>query len=123
MSFEQDVKDAMMDMDRLNRRIPRALPKAVEDGANVLRREAESLAPYATGLLRESVRIEANGRTANSASHVVAFDVFYARFQEWGTVKMAAQPFLTAAAQTKRQTIIEAVRKAIDAEVQKAVKP
>jgi HK97 gp10 family phage protein len=59
--------------------------------------DAQMHAPVDTGALKASGHIEDNGKTVS-----VVFDVSYARYVEFGTSKMRAQPFLTPAAFKRR---------------------
>lgn len=56
---------------------------------------ARSIVPVRTGHLKESITVAATGLL----EYEVFTDVEYARFVEWGTRFMRAQPFMTPAAQ------------------------
>lgn len=74
------------------------LTAAAKAGAELIRDEAERLAPRDTGQLAESELIRVEGRQSDSSEVVVKIgpdkDSFYGRFQEFGTAFHPAQPFL-----------------------------
>lgn len=92
------------------------LRAATAAGAKIVRDAARDLAPVRTGLLRENI-IEARRRSAGfDEDYAVAVrshgkdKPFYWRFVEFGTVKMAAQPFLRPAFENNVQNIINAFK-------------
>lgn len=72
-----------------------AIDRGVEKGAEQIAELARQLAPVDTGALRESIHVEP---AENGVVRVVA-SVPYAVYVEYGTARMAAQPFLTPATQ------------------------
>jgi HK97 gp10 family phage protein len=84
--------------------------------------EAKRLAPFATGTLRDSIMVtddkqgllygkfNATGRSNSDGVSVYIGpvgsvddgDVYYARFQEFGTINMQAQPYMRPAIAAKR---------------------
>ncbi len=64
-------------------------------------RDANSRVRRRTGLLSRSLRWESRPRSL-SAIVGIAFEAFYWKFLEYGTVKMPAQPFLRPAAEANR---------------------
>lgn len=76
------------------------LEAAMRQSAETLASSAQSKAPVRTGTLRASIHVdgvqtEGNGVTATVKTGGEASE--YAVFQELGTSKMAAQPFMTPA--------------------------
>lgn len=67
---------------------------AVKAHADKIASDARARAPVATGYLRSSIQA-VSVRTGKEAEIVVGAD--YGRFVEYGTYKMAAQPFLNPA--------------------------
>lgn len=65
--------------------------------ASAVARKAAALVPVRTGFLEANIRWQPRPR---SVSAVVGFDkrAFYWRFVEYGTVRMAAKPFIRPAA-------------------------
>lgn len=86
------------------------------EGAKLIVEEAKRLAPYKTGLLRDSIRaIDARdglllyGRLSPDVAIYIGpvgsdedGDVYYAKFQEFGTRHMRAHPFMRPAIAAKR---------------------
>ena len=69
----------------------------VNQGATIVQAQAKALAPKDTGALIQSIGVDkALGGTSATAS--VATDKEYAAYQEYGTSKMAAQPYMRPAA-------------------------
>lgn len=79
---------------------------AVRRTADEIVRDARSRAPVDTGQLRSSIKAVSleHGKSAE-----VMADTDYAAFVEFGTYKMAAQPFLTPAVQAHTDEFIEDV--------------
>jgi HK97 gp10 family phage protein len=65
---------------------------AIETGAKIK-------CPVDTGALRASIQSEMTGETAGQ----VATNIEYSKFVEYGTSRMAAQPWLTPAAEYERR--------------------
>lgn len=107
--FGGDIESAMRQLQQVERAIVQAMPEAVKAGAEVLKEESAHLAPVRRGRLKASAKDEAGEVDAISAAHRVYYDEFYAKFQEFGTSKMGAQPFLTPAAEMNKARIEEAI--------------
>lgn len=99
-----ELGEAMRDLafevqDKLSRRATRAAAKVIE-------RNAKGLAPVDTGNLRDAVGVRRDRKNSYPGYEVMAVGVFskkklgkdspayYWKFQEFGTVKMAAHSFL-----------------------------
>lgn len=108
------------------------LRRALSSGAAVIRNEARRLAPRDTGemvrdiLIKRAKQARGSGtieyqvfvRTGKKSrlagkKRNVARDSFYWRFQEFGTAKMAAHPFMRPAFDTKKEAAAEAIRDAL----------
>lgn len=88
-----------------------SLKDAVAAGAGVLVPEVETRAPKGETLqLVGSVGDEPSESSHNRAVHKVYVRRYYALFQEYGTSKMAAQPFFRPAIDAKQGEIAEAVQ-------------
>lgn len=89
-----------------------AVQAVVAEYATLIAREAQANAPVDTGALRASIHAEL-GRLA---ARVVAGggDVDYAAFVEFGTSRMAAQPYLFPAYEMHWQAFVLAVRDAVE---------
>lgn len=97
-------------LERIRLEIEAASPAAAKAGATVLGRDMIARAPRNTGRLASSIRVESDGKTAH-----VGATVPYARFVEFGTRYMPAQPFEEDAANNKGGIVaaIAAVLKAV----------
>ncbi len=136
MSTEFEVQGLKELFDKLQR-FPVKLKKnvmrgAIRAGAKLVADEARRKAPVLSspdprrvmGALAKSVRVMSTGvrngvvkggvvagggkTSVGRGADKVAADVFYAHFVEYGTQKMAPQPFLRAAVDTKVQAAIDA---------------
>jgi HK97 gp10 family phage protein len=88
-----------LNLSRLRRAIQgekAAIDRGAKAYAEAVRDLAEQLAPYDTGALRESIHVEPGDR---AGAYQVVASVPYAVHVEYGTARMAAQPFLTPAMQ------------------------
>lgn len=109
--------------DRLDRQLAamaRGIPEdkmrdALHQGGQVVVEEAKRLAPYDTGRLRDSIRVtddregllygKLNAGLSVYIGPVGAMedgDVYYAKFQEFGTIHMQATPYMRPAIASKR---------------------
>jgi HK97 gp10 family phage protein len=78
-----------------------ALVQAVTESAETMAADAQDRAPVDTGTLRASIHVEGVQRSGLEVKATVATGgeaSDYAVFQELGTTKMAAQPFMGPAA-------------------------
>jgi HK97 gp10 family phage protein len=96
---------------RLPGQINRGADRAVQQTAQRIMRTAKRLAPVDTGELRESIHLE--GDPAVDGGMFVVASAEHAIYQEFGTYKMASQPFMTPAAEEGRKLLPEAARKQI----------
>lgn len=91
------------------------LPRMVKEAAEPVRARAQTLAPWKTGALAGSVRIV--GGSNRIAVRAGGKKAFYARFQEYGTKKMPAHPFLKPAVEERG----DRVRDVIDREMRQLI--
>ena len=119
------------------------LRRAVSAGAAVIRDDARSRARVATGEMKRDIMIKRErdvkgGDTFGAKYSVfvrsgkksrlagkgrdVQKDSFYWKFQEFGTSKMAARPFLRPAFAAKREAAVEAIGKVLGEAIENAVK-
>ena len=90
------VEEALRRLGNLRDRLELAVFGVLMDSAGVLTEEAKAYAPIHTGNLRRSIQItEAN---KPEMKIVVSAQAPYSGFVEWGSSKMAAQPFMQPAA-------------------------
>lgn len=92
------VVDVILDTRELER-IARDLNSNVDETLGILAHQVEGiakvLAPYDTGALKNSI----NTKRQRMNHWRVQDGVEYGIYQEWGTYKMAAQPFMVPAAE------------------------
>lgn len=89
------------------------------DGAQVVRKEAESVkrnmqanAPVRSGELRGSIKVDSVGSgRGGSMSATISAGTRYAFFQEFGTSRMAPQPFAEPAARQAEASFPSALEK------------
>ena len=97
--------------------VPESRMRALlHEGGEIIAAEARRLAPYDTGLLRDSIEVTDDrdariyGKVNGDGMSVFVGpvgstedgDVYYAKFQEFGTVNHSAQPFMRPAIASKR---------------------
>lgn len=100
------------------------LREAVADGAEIVRAEAETRAPVGpTGRLKRGMTTLVSAGTPEVAQARVgpSADAFYGMWVEKGTKKMAAQPFLRPALDSKRKQVVEAVKAKLVAALRREV--
>ena len=114
--------EAEIDLDKLNRLIrifagfteksAEAFDEALEAGAQAIEDMAVTLVPIRTGRLRDSIHHERKA-PLNWIVTAGGPDVPYAKFVEYGTVKMAARSFMRASAEGRRQEVNQIIRRKI----------
>lgn len=82
-------------------RITREADEAVQETASDVRDLAKTLAPVRTGRLRKSI----GKRKTRRGAAAVGTDVEYGVFQEFGTRKMSARPYLTPALEQGKEIL------------------
>lgn len=96
-----------------------AMVRGVEIGARLIENEAKARVPVRTGTLRRSINTEVREQ-GNRVIAQVGPNTEYAAFIEFGTSRMAAQPYMRPALDLMRAQAIAAVlleiRKAIGAQ-------
>jgi HK97 gp10 family phage protein len=89
-----DTKQMKAYFQKVATNVPTLLSRDVNDIAKAIEEDAKSMVPVDTGALRDSITT-----TQGVLEATVGSDLPYAASVEYGTSKMAAQPFLTPAAQ------------------------
>lgn len=97
----------------LDWRLALDLRTVVQANANRLEREAKARCPVRTGNLRNSIKAETHAGGLNADVGPRKPDGWYAHFLEWGTVKMAARPFMGPAWEAVRPRYIADVTAAV----------
>ncbi|CAD6536417.1 hypothetical protein LMG27952_03146 [Paraburkholderia hiiakae] len=99
------------------------LRKAALVGANIFLAEEKLRVPRRTGAGADALVIAydaENSVPGKLASYIVTWlkDAYYLRFVEYGTSRMAAQPFKRPAYEAKKKEAAQAVADAIDAQIE-----
>ena len=95
-------------LDEVSDRARANVDKAIEKAAFDTEAHAKARAPVDTGLLRNSI----NHRRRGEAFFEVESPVHYSVFQEYGTSRMVAQPYMTPAVEVVKPSLIRAIQKA-----------
>jgi len=93
----------------------RALRQAAKQGAEIIVQEAKRRAPVDTGTLRKSIRSKFGKRSSDSVTVEIgpSSKAYYGYFVEFGTSRMAAQPFLRPAIDEHKQRAAEETKQAM----------
>lgn len=89
------------------------LESAMEKAVQLVEREAKERAPIDTGNLRASIASEVRTDVESAVQGIVGSNVEYAPFQEFGTSKMGASPFLQPAIEANRKQILDLFMRAV----------
>ena len=84
---------------RLAAALPEAVGTIVQETILAIETQAKIKVPVDTGALRASIQSEMTGETSGE----VATNIEYAPYQEYGTSRMAATPYMTPAAEAERR--------------------
>jgi HK97 gp10 family phage protein len=110
---ELDVSQVLAlgaDLDRASGRIGRKAASVVRKSAQRVKTEAQANAPVQTGALRSSIQVTTSGDGRGSGiSATIGPTVRYAQFVEYGTSKMAPEPFLGPALSSVEPSFLEAM--------------
>ncbi|MDO9304632.1 MAG: HK97 gp10 family phage protein [Sulfuricurvum sp.] len=125
--LEDLIKNLTALPDKLEKRVIRA---AVRQGANVIKKKAQDYVPVDKGDLKKSIKVSG----VKAKPGVIAFKVrptgnkkkgisiFYGRFQEFGTSKMAAHPFMRPAYDEAGEDVLNVVIDTIKSKLHEIVK-
>ena len=94
-------------LDKFAESLGQKTDQALSGIAHQVEGEAKNMAPVDTGALKNSI----NTQKQSEAHYIVADGVEYGIYQELGTHKMSAHPFLIPAVEKVRNYIIEAVKR------------
>src|SRR5512138_302462 len=108
ISISVDVKIDTSALDAMAAGLPAKASQAVMKTAAAIEADAKDEAPVDTGALRNSIHTEKE----DELTAVVSDGVEYGIYQELGTRKMAAQPFLIPAVERNVDTLIDNIRSA-----------
>lgn len=113
----QGIGDAQASFDNFVSDIEEKLAKGIEESGRIVEADAKALCPVSTeatrpggphGELRQSITSQSEGLTCE-----VGTNKEYAMYVEFGTYKMAAQPYLVPALIENEDKIVETVKAAI----------
>ena len=99
------------------------LRKAALAGAEVVREEAQRLAPKRTGRGAAGIKVEADQTSGSSTTAKVGYDsktAWYMLFQELGTRHHSAQPHLRPALDTKKGQAVREVGRVLKTGIDRA---
>ena len=91
-------------LENIAQRIAGGMGEIIAAGAQTVCDGAKSLCPVDTGTLRDSISMSASGSSA-----VVSANTDYAAYVEFGTSKMAPQPYLVPALVSSADAITNAM--------------
>jgi HK97 gp10 family phage protein len=103
------IPQAKAALEKVKLEIEFAAPKATQAGGEIVAKAMASRAPRRTGRLASSIRVLEVASFGEGAVARVGSDVPYARFVEFGTVNMAAQPFEEDAADSTSSAVVAAM--------------
>ena len=121
------LKDLQKDFEKLTKGFePKQIEEASLESAEIIRADAERRAPRGpTGNLKKAQIKKPLKRGNNVASAIAAVDrkkAFYAGFVEFGTSRMAAQPYFRPAVESKGDAAAKHFREKLKQMVDEAVK-
>ena len=107
-------------LDRLGGKVLDALGEAVEQTTQVAIGDAEANVAVDTGMLKQSI-VHGSDVVYNtdSVTGIVGTSAYYAIYQEMGTVKMAAHPFLMPALNANKSTFEQFARKELETAIKR----
>lgn len=97
--------------DEILARARKALRDAVYAGALVIENEAKLRVPVRTGTLRRSINTQVVFQSSTRVTARIGPNTDYAAFVEFGTVRMAARPYMRPALDSKRGEATETIRR------------
>ena len=95
-----------------------ALEKATKQTALAAQADARDNAPVDTGNLKQSISTE-HERSREAATSTVYTNVEYGLYQEIGTVKMAAHPYMMPALNANKSTFEQLARKELETAIKR----
>ena len=104
----EGTDEVMAMLDKFSAKIESGAQKGLAKGAMLIADRAKVLAPVRSSTLRDSITSKAEGMSAE-----VGTNVEYAIYQEFGTYKMAAHPYLIPAMEESEAEVCDIVKKSI----------
>ncbi|MDD4279637.1 MAG: HK97 gp10 family phage protein [Candidatus Sumerlaeales bacterium] len=114
------LNSLMSKLDRMGGNVLDALGKSVEQTTQVAIGDAEANVAVDTGMLQQSI-VHGSDVVYNtdSVTGIVGTSAYYAIYQEMGTVKMAAHPFLMPALNANKSTFEQLARKELETAIKR----
>lgn len=106
MRFTASVRLDTSVLDGIVSALPKRTNEILRRGAFAVEADAKGMAPVDTGALRNSIHTEEQ----SPFMYFVMDGVHYGVYQEFGTYKMRAQPFMTPAVEKNREAILSSFR-------------
>ena len=125
--LEELIKNFHTLPEKVEKRVIRA---AVRQGANVIKKKAQDYVPVDEGDLKKSIKVSGIRGKPGTIAFVIrptsnkkkGKNVFYGRFQEFGTSKMVAKPFMRPAYDEAGDDVLNTVIDTIKSKLNEAVK-
>lgn len=108
-------------MNTLETELKKEVEKEMNQALLPVKVEAVSIAPFDTGALSRSITIRTEITDTAIIGKVGAY-IHYAKYLEFGTSKMKAQPFLKPAFDTHKMEVAEDIKRRIQKVIRKAGK-
>ena len=114
------LNSLMSKLDRMGGNVLDALGKAVEQTTQRAIGDAEANVAVDTGMLKQSI-VHGSDVVYNtdSVTGIVGTSAYYAIYQEMGTVKMAAHPFLIPALNANKSTFEQLTQKKLETAIKR----
>ena len=110
----------MAKLDAMGGNVLDALGKAVKVTTEIAKSDAQTNAPVDTGMLVQSLTHGTDvEHTATSVTGIVGTSAYYAAYQEFGTVNMAAHPYMMPALNANKSTFEHLARKELEAAIKR----
>lgn len=110
--FDTQLKNAIDKFREFSKEAETGIEKALVKAALVIEGDAKKNAPVDTGRLHDSITHRLGDENGQSYAEV-GTSVDYGIFQEFGTSKMPAHPFLTPAFEANKETITAYLAKVV----------
>lgn len=112
MIFVEGVGNLVENLRELGKAAEPVLRDALLDGAKLIRTEAMTLAPRDTGRLARSIKVDQDP-TGLRTWITTTKKGYYGMFHEFGTVKMAAHPFMRPAVDGKEDEVFRLIEERV----------
>lgn len=104
----EGIDELTRNLSKYSKETEKNIEKGLAAGIQKIVGQAKAAAPVDTGSLRDSIYGEAKGKRAEAVSPAE-----YSIYQEFGTRYMTANPYMIPAMKSKKDEVIDDVRKAI----------